>query len=338
MARQPTTQQLYQALLDRYGEEIARAFMREVGELANRADLQRMIAAIEAGNIEGAIQALNLNPESYDQMLEAIRTGYVESGNVSASRMPAWAQIRFSARNPRAESWLQEHSSTLVREIMEDQRVAIRQALMAGMEQGANPKTAALDIVGRVNRVTGKREGGIVGLTSVQEGYARTAEAELLSGDPTQLRNYLQRARRNKTFDRAVNKAIETGQPLPADTARKAARAYRGRLLQLRGDMIGRTEALTSVRAANHEAFRQAVEAGKVAEADVTRIWRDASDRRVRHSHRMMDGQVVQGLTARFVSPTGATLLYPGDPSAPADERIGCRCIEDIRVKRRIAA
>lgn len=332
MARQPTVRQLYEALLDRYGEEIARAFTAAVEDLARGADLQRMIAAVEAGNIEAAIAALNLEPQAYDRVLDAIRAGYVESGTLAASRLPAVASIRFSVRNPRAERWLAGQSSTLIREVMDDQRQAVRQALVAGMERGDNPRAAVANIVGRLDRATGKRQGGILGLTSVQEQYLRNAQAELESGDPAQLRAYLERARRNKTFDRSIIKAINSGEPIPAETIRKAVNGYRSRLLDLRAITIGRTESLTALRAAQHETWKQAVEAGKVSEQDITRIWRDASDSRVRHTHRVMDGQKVKGLSEPFRSPSGARLLYPGDPSAPAAERIGCRCVQEVKV------
>ncbi|MGA0604861.1 phage minor head protein [Phenylobacterium sp. VNQ135] len=331
MPRQPTLERLYEELLTRYGREIADAFVAAVQDMATAADLQQLITAIEAGNLEAAIAALNIEQASYSPVLEAIRSGYVESGNLSASAIRL-ATIRFDVRNPRAERWLTDHSSTLVREIISDQRVAVRQALTAGMERGENPRTTALNIVGRLNRQTGKRENGILGLTSVQEQYVRNAQAELESGDPAQLRAYLERARRSKVFDRAVRKAVESGEAIPAETVRKAIAAYRGRLLKLRGDMIGRTEALTALRAAQHESYLQAAEAGKIAESAVRKVWRDASDLRVRHTHRVMDGQSV-GLRETFVSPSGARLLYPGDPSAPAAERIGCRCVASYLVK-----
>lgn len=334
MPRQPTTAQLYDELLTRYGREIADAFVASISDMATAADLQAMITAIEAGNIEAAIAALNLDQSAYSPVLEALRSGYVESGTLAADRYPALARIRFDVRNPRAERWLSERSSDLVTEIVADQRVAVRQALTAGMERGENPRTTALSIVGRIDKATGKRAGGIVGLTSTQEEWARAAREELASGNPAQLRHYLTRTRRDKRFDRAVLKAIHSGESLPAETVGRAAVQYRNRLLQLRGETIGRAESLTALRAAKREAYLQAVDKGAISEADVTRKWRDAGDLRVRHTHALMDGQTVRGLHQPFVSPSGARLLYPGDPSAPAAERIGCRCEEEIMVRR----
>lgn len=333
MARQPTQRQLYDELLTRYGREIADAFMAAISDLATAADLQRLIAAVQAGNLDAAIAALNIEAAAYGPVLETIRGGYVASGTLATGYFPARVVVRFDVRNPRAERWLVEESSRLVREIMDDQRVAVRQALAAGMERGENPRTTALDIVGRIDRATGKREGGILGLTSTQEEWARTARTELASGDPALLKNYLDRKRRDKRFDRAVQKAIETGEPVPAETVGRAARQYRNRLLALRGETIGRAESLTALRAAKHEAYLQAVERGEIAEADVRRIWRDSSDLRVRHTHRRLDGDSV-GLRQAFVSPSGARLMFPGDRSlgAPASETINCRCDVDYRI------
>lgn len=333
MPRTPTERQLYDELLDHYGREVANAFLAAVDDLKKGADLQKLLIAIERGSLDEALTALHLDAAAFSNLLDQIQSGYTISGQTAASFIRAAAIVRFNARNPRAEQWLRLHSSALVTRILDDQRQAVRQALTAGMEKGQNPRTVALDIVGRVNKTSGKREGGILGLTAQQEEFVRNARAELGSGDPAQLKAYLSRARRDKRFDRAVQKAIREEAGLPADVAAKAARQYENRLLKLRGDMIGRTEALTSLRAAKQEAYLQAVDSGAIAESAVRRIWRDASDLRVRHTHRIMDGDSV-GLREAFRSPSGARLMFPGDPSAPASEIVNCRCHLDYRVDR----
>lgn len=54
-------------------------------------------------------------------------------------------------------------------------------------------------------------------------------------------------------------------------------------------------------------------------------VWRSSHDERVRTSHRALDGKSrnEQGV---FVTPTGATLRFPGDPAAPISETVNCRC------------
>lgn len=337
MAKRPTAQQLFAELEQRYGTAIAEAFLAAIEDLRTSADLQRIVLAIQAGNIEAAIAALNLDAAAFDKLLDAFQQSYVAGGGAAVATMPgrdasgARMVIRFSGRNPRAESWLREQSSVLVTRILDEQRTAVRQALVAGMEKGTAPRTIGLDIVGRIDKTTGKRAGGVLGLSGPQEQYLRSARAELASSDPADLKQYLTRARRDKRFDRTITKAIRDAQPVPADIQRKAATRYEARLLELRGQTIGRKEAMTSLHAGKHEAYLQAVESRSVAESDIRRTWRSAHDGRVRHTHALLNGDTV-GLREAFVSPGGARLMYPGDPSAPASETIGCRCDVNYRI------
>lgn len=338
MARKPTIQQLLAELQDRYGSEVALAFFEAVEDWKSAADIQEFVVALSVGDIERAIAALHLDAETLDRILDAAQSGYVAAGDATAASIPAGKAgggarvvIRFSARNPRAEAWLRESSSSLVTRIVEDQKVAVRSALVDGMERGVAPRSIGLDIVGRIDRATGKRVGGIVGLSAPQEEYVRAARAELASGSPADLRKYLTRTRRDKRFDRSVQKALRDNTPIPADIARKAVTRYQARLLELRGQTIGRTEAMTSIQAAKHEAHLQAVESGGVQEGAIRRVWRSAGDGRVRHTHAGLNGDTA-GLQEPFTSPSGTRLMFPGDPSAPAAERIGCRCDLSYRI------
>lgn len=326
-------QQLYAELLDRYGRRIADAFLSAVQDIRARADLARITKAVERGDIEAALEALNLDAAAYGDMLDAIAQGYTEAGQITAGSMPKRDAsglamvIRFDGRNPAAEAWLREHSAQLVTRTIEDQRQAVRQALNRGMILGQNPRAVGLDIVGRVDRVSGKRSGGLLGLSAPQEAYLASARAELASEDPADLRHYLTRARRDRRFDRSVTKAIREGRALDPAIAAKASTAYSNRLLALRGETIGRVEAMTSLQRAKRDAFAQAIESGKVAESAVRKTWRSAGDIRVRDSHRALNGDVA-GFNEAFVSPSGARLLFPMDTSlgAGVSEIANCRC------------
>lgn len=337
MATPSAQQQLFEKLLDRFGPEIAAAFQEAVEDLRTAAEIQRLATAIEAKNLMAAMEALHLDAAAYGPLQDALQRAFTEGGQLGVGSIPARSPegaaliVRFNARNLEAEAWLRNHSSELVTRIMEDQRTAVRTALEDGMRRGVNPRSVALDIVGRVNRATGKREGGVLGLSAPQERAVARAADELASGDPEALKNYLTRARRDKRFDRTVQKAIRDETPVPAETVTKALTAYQRRLLQLRGEMIGRTEAMTALHAAQHEALKQAVASGQIQAAQVRRTWRSAGDLRVRHTHAALDGDTV-GLEERFRSPSGARLLFPGDPTAPAAEIIGCRCAVSVRV------
>jgi hypothetical protein len=335
----PSRRQVFADLMQRYGQEVAEAFFQAIDDLRSGVELQRVIAAIENRDLEGALDALHLDPAAYNDMLDKVAEAHKAGGKAAVDTFPsrdangAVMVVRFDGRNLAAEAWLRTHSSELITRITEDQKAAVRTSLSDSMRRGVNPRTAALDVVGRVNRTTGKREGGILGLTSVQEGYVATARAELASTDPTDLKSYLARPRRDKRFDRTVLKAIREETTVPAAAATKAATAYERRLLQLRGETIGRVEAMSALQKGKRQAYEQAIAAGKVRPENVRKTWRSAGDLRVRHTHDVLNGQVV-GFDEAFVSSSGARLLYPMDSSLGAGpgEIINCRCDCDYRI------
>lgn len=338
MAGSTRQQRLFDELLARYAPEVAQAFREAVNDLTRRADLQRVIAALQQGNIEAAIEALHLDPAAFTKLEEAIRSAYVAAGDGAASTMPkikdgqgAAVVIRFDGRNYRAEAWLRENSAQMVTRIVDDQRAAVRAALTSGMVKGLNPKTVALDIIGRVSRATGRREHGIIGLTSPQEQFVQAAREELASADPALLANYLERKRRNKNFDPAVKRALRTGSPMPAATAAKAIDGYKTKLLQLRGETVGKVEAFTAIAEGKHEAYEQAIDSGKVSEDAVTKGWRHFASDNPRLQHIAMNGKRVK-LREDFVLPDGTRMRFAHDRRASIKHRAGCLCQTDYRI------
>lgn len=324
-------------LTDEWEPLVREAFLAGVDDLRSQALIGVIAERLEKGDVEGALRALNLDPAAFRALDTIMGQAFAAGGLSTVGALPVLRDpsggrlvVRFDARNLRAEAWLRAHSSTLITGIVEDQRMAIRAALLAGMEEGRNPRSVALDIVGRIDPVRKRRVGGIVGLTSAQATFVAAARAELLSGDPAQLRSYLERQRRDSRFDRTVRTAID-GRPLTtAQVARMVAR-YADRLLELRGETIARTETMAALNQAAVEALTQAIEDGKLRSDVVSKVWHTAADFRVRHTHRGMSGQSV-GLQAQFRSPSGVFLAYPGDPSAPAAEVVNCRCWMEPRI------
>ena len=204
----------------------------------------------------------------------------------------------------------------------------------AGIAEGRGPRAVALDITGRIDRATGRRTGGILGLTSQQTQYVISARAELLSGDRAALQNYLGRTRRDKRYDRLVMAAMDAGKPLSAADVDRITGRYKDRLLQLRGETIARTESITALRAGRAEGYRQLVESGAVTADQITVTWSATGDARVRDIHRAMDGQKVK-FGRLFTSPTGAQMEFPGDLSHGAHgvDVINCRCYAAYRIR-----
>ena len=329
------------AAIEREEPGIARAFSAWVAELVDPdVSVAALTRAVESGDANAIAVALGIDAASLAVLVDAVYRAFTAGGDYQVREIPplrapgrfSALRVRFDVRNLRAEAWLREHSARLIVEILQEQRAVIRTLLNEGTMLGRNPRATALELVGRVD-VTGRRSGGVIGLTEQQAGYVVAARRELASGDPDQLRHYLTRQRRDRRFDAAVQRAIAAERPVPpAQRARMTAR-YSDRLLQYRGETIARTEALTAFNAARDEAMRQALEqTGRRPDA-ATKVWQSAADARVRETHRSMNGQRVD-MAAPFRSPSGAHLMFPGDTSlgAGGSEVIGCRCIAQYKI------
>jgi hypothetical protein len=329
---------IFDQLLDKYDTVLAEAFFQSIDAIKSSVTLRVVVERLERGDINGAINAIQVEREAFSALELALAEAYNAGGISLVENLPRLKDpegnrviFRFGVRNPEGEAWLRDHSSQLVTRITDDQKQGIRQALEEGLTAGRNPNSTALDVIGRINRVTGRREGGTIGLTSQQERFLSSARAELLSGDSALLRNYLTRQRRDKRFDSTAVKAIKEGKPIPADMASRMVGRYADRLLLLRGETLARTETMTALGTARENAMRQQIVNGKVAASDVQKIWRSAGDSRVRHTHRVLNGKAV-GIDGSFQSQSGAVLRYPGDPLAPTNEIVGCRCHLDYKV------
>lgn len=314
------------------------AVIRSFSDIANEAVLSEIVARLDAGDIDGAIAVVNYNRAQFAAMEAAMIAAYSTGGATVAQQVGRIALDRgtgpqvlfkFDVRAPRAEQWLSDHSSRLIVEIIDDQRAMARNVLRAGLEAGRNPRNVALDLVGRIDRVTGRRSGGFIGLTDQQAGFVMNARRELESGDPAQMARYFTRERRDKRFDGIVRKAIDEGRPVGADDLSKITARYNDRLLQLRGETIARTESLDALRAGQHEAVQQAMEAADVRPNEAKKVWDATGDGRTRDDHLAMEGQE-RPIGVPFNAPDGSRLQYPGDRSlgAPAEQTINCRCRE----------
>lgn len=323
-------------LIAQWEPRLRQAFLSAVYVMRDAAQIEQIVRMLERGDINGAVRAVGISPVELRAFDRALREAYEASGNWNTNQLPLLRDpegmqviFRFDVRNIRAEDWLRNYSATLAREITEDQLRMIRQHLVTGMQAGTNPRSVALELVGRINPATGRREGGLIGLTASQEEWVRRYANEL--SDPKTMARAIERSLRDRRFDPSVRKAMREGTSLPAETRASMVRAYSNRALRYRAEAIARTEALRSLHAAQHEAMRQAVDSGAIQQSQVTMIWRSARDARVRDTHASMDGQE-QPFGVPFRSPSGAWLEYPGDPGAPAAETINCRCILESKV------
>lgn len=314
----------YNELLDSLEQQIAAAFVVAVRLRVSRADLADVESGVLLQDVDAILKAAGLTGVDLQTTMESIRAAVFQGAALEYGLMGQ----AFDIGTPAAQDWLRNKSSTLVTELIDGQREAIRNTLQAGMGLGRNPRSVALDIVGRVGK-SQVRQGGIIGLHEQYAQFVDTARFELLALD----KNYLTRARRDRRFDSLVRKAINSGTPLTERQVDTLVSQYADSLLQLRGENIARTEAMKAVNAGRAEAWAQAVEDGALKTSQAVRVWESASDRRTRDTHRAMEGQRV-GLDEAFETGDGEKMLFPGDTSlgATAHNTINCRCFVRVEV------
>ena len=313
-----------------------RAFLDSVAEIKNTVKINQLTALIEQGNIDGAIRLLGLDPSAFEGMDDALRQSFRTGGFTGAAQfgdIPTTVgdiPMRFNMRNPAAEEWLRTNSSELVIGMSDSQVELVRDALTEDLANGVNPRRSALNLVGLTDS-TGRRTGGIIGLTDQQAGWVSSARAELEELNP----KYFTRTLRDKRLDSVIRKAMESGTPLDAKQINRAITRLQGRTLKYRGDVIARTESINALRAGHDESVSQAIDIGEVDANDVSGEWDSSGpDGRTRDSHLFMEGQKrAHGVPFDFVLTTGQA-MYPGDSSLGADasELIQCRCKKNTTI------
>lgn len=270
-------------------------------------------------------QLLELDGGDMAGTLEAVRESLKTGGAMNG---------RFDVNSEAASSWMATKGAALVTEINIQQRDAIRAIVSAGRTLGENPRTIALDLVGRIG-ANGRREGGVIGLNGPQAEAVANAAKNLKSGDPELMRKYLSNVRRDKRFDGIVNRAIAEGKPVSSADIHKITARYQDRLMVTRGETVARTEALEAINKGGEEAVRQQLESGQLGDARVFKVWNhNTVGKDSREDHADMDGEEVD-IDEPFTLPDGSQMMFPCDTSlgAEADQIINCRCSLSYRVE-----
>lgn len=332
----------FDQLIDAWDPKLRKAFLAAVYQMRHAADVAKIAERLEKGDVDGALRAVGLDPTQFRVFDKTISEAFEAGGAYTANGLPTMrdgegfrVKFQFNIRNPGAEQWLRNHSGSLIRDVFDDQRQMIRSVMRDGMAAGANPRTTALDLVGRIGP-SGNREGGLIGLTDSQTkwvGNFRSALSEekvlrktFAGGDREKWPFKL----RDNRFDRSILQAVKEGRAVTASEIEPMVRAYTNRALRLRAETIARKEAITALHEAQDQAMRQAVQAGAINRDALTYTWHSAHDKRVRDAHRELDGQSVADGEA-FQSSLGP-IRYPGDPLASAANTINCRCWREPKV------
>lgn len=311
------------------------AFLAAVRQVIDQIDISALVRALQNNDISAALRIVQMDPAHLSPLAIAMQDAFNAGGFAAARAAPLLPQVGghsvrvlFDVRNTRAEAWIRNESSGLIKDIVDDQRTAIRDYLEKGLQAGKNPRNTALDLVGRIPPGGKVRTGGVIGLSSNQEQWLVNYEVDLASTDPVILRRLLERGLRDKRFDATVLRAIKDGTGIPPDLQAKMRTAYSNRALKWRGDNIARNETTKSLGAAQTEAYQQSIDKGHLDQSLLDRFWVTAGDERVRETHRLIPGMNAKGVkwNQPFQTPTGPQMHAPSTD-------IGCRCHEKVVVR-----
>lgn len=318
------TKERIDALIDREEARIAAVFRAAVRNMQDRLDLKEVQRLLELGRLE---EVIALSQQIAEQVGMAAQTAFITAGTSTASWLAGSgvASILFDQVNERAVRLMKENTLRIIADFTAEQRRATRAALVDGIARGVNPREQA-----RLFRAS-------LGLTEYQMGivnnYRRKLQRVGQAGVPRgeQLKA-LENALRDGRSDRSVKRALQRMTPLPEAQIAGMVERYQKRFIKYRSEVIARTEALASVHAGVEEAWQQGADRGLWQVEDLEREWDSSGDGRVRDTHRFLNGQK-KAMGEPWRTSNGV-IRYPGDPNAPASERIQCRCVVLTRVKK----
>lgn len=332
-----TNRSKFELLLETYEPKLRQAFLDAIADIRSQVTLKLLVERLERGDVQGALDALHIERSAFGPLELALAESYNAGGIGFASDMilrdPDGHRLafRFGVRNLAGEALLRDYSAEMVTRETDGIKAMLRTSLTEGLARGDNPTHSALNMVGRVSRLTGKREGGYLGLSLPQERTQANARAALLAGDVEGMRAYRGLKQRNQRFDGVVDRAIAAGKPLSLDDTTRIIGKLNDRQLKYRGDVIGLHETRNALAMARDEGMRQAIESGKVDAAYVTKTWKHSGSEHPRLQHLAMNNTTVKW-GERFIMADGTAMDYPHAPDAPARHTIGCDCRVEIKI------
>ena len=327
-------EQQYNEALDAWEAKLASEYMAQASQLVGDISLAQITAMIAAGDDLRVVQTFE-DLSNYTPMLEIARSAYLAGAAAEIAGLSGASVKRiieatgkkpvFDPRRQTAEAFLQSQARGTLNGLVQQQGEAVQLMLAYGREREATPRQIAELITGAM-QPNGKRAGGVIGLAGTDTQAIINARRQLESGDPSMMRDYFERVRRDRRFDKTIQKAIAAGTKPPQDVIDKAVAQYSNRLLQTRAEAEASIQAMEVYNAGRAQLYRQLVE-DKIDPFSITKQWRTRGDERVRISHKAMSGQTRYG-DEPFQGPGGVRAMNPGDRSlgAPVSFVVRCRC------------
>lgn len=295
---------VFDELTEKWSDELQKAFLSAVEDIKSDRDVRLIERAIERGDIQEALDIAGVDETYYSEFDLIIRQAFLAGGtaalglfaNAFVRNPQTQLLIRFNPVTRDAQQHIERHELALFTNLKDRQREAISDVVTSGLEDRRSAAQIALDISGRVNRRTGKREGGVIGLTRSQ-----------------------------------VKRLIKLRR---SGASQFKIKTLANQMLRQRAKIIADFSSRAQMNAAKFEAARQAVAASGIPATDTEKSWFSRDDGKVRDSHVLLHATTVS-LNKPFVASTGAFMMHPHDTSlgAKGHDVIGCRCTFTVSLK-----
>lgn len=298
----PAPAEKIEALAKSLEPDIAAAILKALNDQKEGVSLDAIAEALEQGNVQKVLDLLSIDEfkVAAGDFGHSLANAAWKGGALAATQigeMQAIKEVRFGFEqlNPTLVNWLQTYQLGLIRQINDGTREGIRQALADNMIKGANPRDAARD-VRQVIGLTNKQAQAVLNFRKELEGFHQGAPsgynlgakidrvngAQVFKPDAEGLPKdgITERRLRDFRYDGQLKRAAETGKPLTQAQIDKMVDAYARKYLKYRSETIAISEATRATSVGVQDAWRQAIESGKVNEDLVRRSWLLADDER----------------------------------------------------------
>lgn len=344
MARPTRRQQReFEALLEQLEPAVRDAFYAMVADLKSGVDWKALIKALDNGDVDAALLALNIEAAAFYSLASSLEAAYVAGGVYSAAAIHAGdstIRFRFNMTDPGAKAWIANNVGLEITKKAADTVDLVRKVIVEGFARGEHPFTIGLDIAGRVG-AKGVRTGGVLGLDGPRADRFMKVAVGMRS--PAGVQDLVRvgpdgpyvRYKVNKATENKILSAYLKGTAVPEAQRVAAEKQYYNALLKARADTIARTETGQAVMGAKHESWTQAAASQGLSTDDIIKAWRHGSSSKfARDQHIAMNNKEVRGLYATFDFEDGVSKLHALDGEGGGAHDINCGCGTDYRLDR----
>jgi hypothetical protein len=278
------------------------------------AELERIVTT---GDVDAILERIDFNAVKFALRDAATSAGEQTpegfAGISTGGQQGIWPQIirvRFDTLAPYAVAALRDFESKAIDALREEVRSGVIAEIRNGVTRGLNPRQTAREL----RELIGLPDNLVQAITSYR--------SALQSGNRTELKDALERALRDKRFDRSLLTALQGDQAMdPARIDRMVTR-YAERALTHHTETIARTATMDALNQGNRMAWQQAITDGKVSVHDLRRFWVVARDERtcVRCLTIPLLNPLGRGMDEPFVTPFDGLVMLP-------TLHFRCRCI-----------